>query len=192
VLDKIRALNEAKRRLGRDTPRVDLNFVVFRHNQHERRAFEALASSLDGRAVFSSPSLNTRLVDRGRDMEPLGLPPHERVRRIQAIEDEWLPDDPALVRPAYRRDALHDSAAYNGSKCIPCRWPWTDAVVNWDGSVVTCCGVFDSVHDMGNVFDTDFGAIWNSRRYRMARRSFTRRVPEAEGTPCRDCPGMME
>ena len=67
------------------------------------------------------------------------------------------------------------------------------AVVNYDGYVSTCCGSFDPKHDMGNVFETSFGKIWNGEKYRTARRSFKRKVESKScaDNPCVDCPGYM-
>lgn len=193
VVDKIKAINEAKARHSRATPKVILNFVVFKHNQHEVRAFQRLADSLDCEARFSSPSLNLRFVDRDRNMAPRSLAPRERRERIQGLIDKWLPDDAGFVRVPYQDEANvpGGSSPYNGNKPVDCGWPWTDAVINWDGSVVTCCGVFDTESSMGNLLDTGFGRIWNSRRYRLARRSFKHPVGAGEGDPCRDCPGVM-
>ena len=86
-----------------------------------------------------------------------------------------------------------DPETFNGSKTHDCDWPWRAAVINWDGEVVTCCGSFDPAEDMGNVFAQPFSRVWNGHRYRMARRSFRRKVSAEDGrdNPCVDCPGFM-
>jgi radical SAM protein with 4Fe4S-binding SPASM domain len=194
VIEKIKAINEAKKRHGRTTPSVILNCVVFKCNQNERLAFEQLATSLYCLANFSTASLNLRFVGKDKDLAPLAMTEREKDDIIQELKDKWLPDDPEFVRAPYKRE-LNDAMpanGYNGNKLLDCSWPWTGAVFNWDGSVVMCCGVFESGDDLGNVFDTDFSKIWNSRRYRMARRSFKHRIGHDEGSPCRECSGTLE
>ena len=91
----------------------------------------------------------------------------------------------------YNGDAAPED--FNGHKPMKCTWPWRSAVVNWDGQVTTCCGGFKPSEDMGNVLETPFAQVWNSQRYRMARRSFKTKVtPEqARDNACASCPGFM-
>jgi radical SAM protein with 4Fe4S-binding SPASM domain len=99
-----------------------------------------------------------------------------------------------VVEPYHRmRAGDFERASWNGSKPMRCDWPWRSGVINWDGSVVTCCGVFEKSDDMGNVFAQPFGEIWNGLSYRMARRSFRRAAPAPAGyaNPCRECPGFL-
>ena len=53
----------------------------------------------------------------------------------------------------------------------PCRWPWTSAYIAANGDVVPCCIIADAdTVRMGNVFEEDFGSIWNGAAYRELRR----------------------
>jgi MoaA/NifB/PqqE/SkfB family radical SAM enzyme len=195
TLKKLRSIVDAKRERGLAKPVIQLNFVVTRKNQHERESFRRLAAALDCQPLFSAPSLNVRFLDRDRSLEPLGLDAAEIARRTAAKLREWLPDDEAMVVEPYRRmrDGDLDPASWNGTKPMRCDWPWRSGVINWDGSVVTCCGVFEQSDDMGNVFTQPFGEIWNGLGYRMARRSFRRSAPQPAGyaNPCRECPGFL-
>jgi MoaA/NifB/PqqE/SkfB family radical SAM enzyme len=195
TLGKLRAIVAAKRDRGTAKPAIQLNFVVTRKNQHEREAFRRLAAELDCLPLFSAPSLNVRFLDRDRALEPLGLSQDELVERLDATMREWLPDDDAFVVEPYRRLRAgdFDRSSFNGRKPMHCDWPWRSGVINWDGSVVTCCGVFEQSDDMGNVFTQPFDEIWNGLSYRMARRTFRRAAPVADGhaNPCRECPGFL-
>ncbi len=196
VLFRIRAIQQAKRRLGRETPAVQLNFVVTRFNQHETAAFETLAEELGCKAVFSSPSLNLRFLDRDRDLVPLRMDAKQLEDKTREHLERWLPDDDRYVIEPYRllrAGAALEGEQFNGRKLMDCQWPWKDTVINWDGSVVACCGVFDSADDIANAFDRPLHAIWNSRAYRLARRSFRRPAAAEPGraNPCRTCPGFM-
>jgi MoaA/NifB/PqqE/SkfB family radical SAM enzyme len=195
AVEKVRHIVQTRRRMNSDTPQVQLNFVVTRHNEHERAAFQKLADELGCRAVFSAPSLNIRFLDRDKKLQPLGLAPDLLKARTLAHLEQWLPMTSEFVLPPYRAvmESGGRSEQYNGRKVMDCSWPWRQSVVNWDGTVSTCCGSFQQDEDMGSVLDQPFSKIWNGPKYRMARRSFRRRISEtdAKGNPCANCPGFM-
>lgn len=58
------------------------------------------------------------------------------------------------------------------TKTKKCFWPYTSAFIASNGDVVPCCVISDSdVIKMGNVFETPFKDIWNSKSYRDFRRT---------------------
>ena len=195
TVEKVRHIMATRKRLGSRTPEVQLNFVVTRHNEHEIAAFQRLADELGGKAVFSNAAMNTRFLGQNQDLHSLGLASDLLVKKTREHLEHWLPTDPHYVLKPYRAMlAGHfDADAFNGHKVMDCSWPWRQSVVNWDGNVVTCCGAFDPKEDMGNVFAQPFGKIWNGEKYRMARRSFKRRLTDeqAKDNPCATCPGFM-
>lgn len=194
-IEKIKEIVKAKKRLGSQTPVIQLNFVVTKYNQHEVEDFRALAESLDCKPIFSNPSLNVRFLGKDKNLVDLNLAPDVMKKKIQDQMDKWLPDDDQYIIEPYRlmRQGVYRDEDYNGKKVMDCQWPWKDSVINWDGSVVTCCGVFDQKDDMGNVLEKPFREIWNNKAYRMARRSFKRPIDadQEHANPCRDCPGFM-
>ena len=195
VVQKVRHIVETRRRLGSDTPAVQLNFVVTRYNEHERKSFASLASELGCKAVFSPPAMNVRFIGLDKNLQPLGLTDEDRRKRVLDHLRQWLPEEQSYVLKPYHRilNGQDGDADFNGHKPMSCSWPWRSSVVNWDGQVAACCGGFDPAEDMGNVFEQSFGEIWNSKRYRMARRTFRHKVTteQAKDNPCASCPGFM-
>jgi radical SAM protein with 4Fe4S-binding SPASM domain len=196
TLAKVRHILATRAQMGSATPAIQLNFVVTRVNEHEVAAFQKLADTLGCRAVFSAPSVNIRFLASGAGApQALGLAPDVQQKQVRAHMQRWLPTDQRYVLEAYRRVLQDEDRAdqYNGHKMYNCSWPWLSSVINWDGSVVTCCGSWDPKEDMGNVFEQPFGRIWNSRQYRMARRSFRHALAaeDARDNPCATCPGFM-
>ncbi len=193
---KVRHIIATRDRMGSATPVVQLNFVVTRRNEHEIAAFQRLADELGCKAVFSAPSLNLRFVGQDKKLQSLGLAPDILARKTQEHIEQWLPADAKYALKPYREmlsgKPVKDEA-YNGHKTFDCSWPWRMSVINWDGQVCTCCGNFDPKEDMGNVFERPFSQVWNGRKYRMARRSFKRRVEgaDAQDNACATCPGYM-
>ena len=195
AVQKVQHIVDTRRRLTSATPVVQLNFVVTRYNEHERESFASLADELGCKAVFSAPAMNVRFIGLDKNLRPLGLTEQERRERVLDHLREWLPEEQEYVLKPYHRilSGQDGDTDFNGHKPVPCSWPWRSSVINWDGEVAACCGGFDPAEDMGNVFDQSFGRIWNSKRYRMARRTFRRPVAaeHAKDNPCASCPGFM-
>jgi len=191
---KVKHILETRDRMGSKTPQVQLNFVVTRNNEHEVDAFRELAASLGCKAVFSAPALNTRFVGKDKNLVQLGMADDVIEKQKRDLIERWLPENDEYALPAYRemlRDDV-DPQQWNGRKVYPCSWPWRQTVINWDGNISVCCGAFGEDEDLGNVFERPFGQVWNGKRYRMARRSFKRKVEDPQaGHPCTTCPGVM-
>lgn len=176
VLEGIRALLEARRRLGTRTPAVRLFFVVTRYNEHEIDAFQELADSLGCEAVFIPASLNLRFLDRDAHAQ---------------VKEGWLPGDERWIAPWYRPAATDEARSRQTGKIYPCDWPWRAVVINWDGSVSVCCGDYDPACDLGNVLETPLRTIWTGEAYRAVRRSFLAPGDATTREPCRSCCGVL-
>ena len=193
---KIKHIIETRDRMGSKSPMIQLNFVVTKHNEHERVAFQQLADDLGCKAIFSTASMNARFQNQDQKLQSLGLADDLLKKKVKKHLDHWLPKDPEFVLEPYKKmkkTGVVDDGDYNGKKTFDCSWPWRQSVINWDGQVVTCCGSFDPGEDMGDVFEHGFAKVWNGERYRMARRSFKKRLTaeQAEGNACANCPGYM-
>lgn len=196
ALAKVKHIAETKKRLGSTTPVIQLNFVVTQHNEHEVETFRELAESMDCRPIFSTASMNLRFLHKDKKLVPLGLSDELLEKKIKDHLGHWLPKNEDYILDSYKKIAETGKLTgeeYNGEKAYPCSWPWRQAVVNWDGQVVTCCGSFETEHDMGDVLDRPFAEVWNGEKYRLARRSFKKKLNDAQakGNPCADCPGFM-
>lgn len=197
AVEKVRHIIEVRNRMGSPTPQVQLNFVVTRHNEHECESFESLANELGCKAVFSTASMNIRFLNQDKNLTPLGMAPDLLAKKKQQHLNYWLPENDDYVLEPYRKiaqgEAEQRGEQYNGHKVFNCSWPWLQTVINWDGDISTCCGSFDPKDDMGNVFGNGLSKVWNGEKYRMARRSFKRKLDQsqAKDNPCADCPGFM-
>ncbi len=194
-VEKVRLLVATRDRLGSATPAIQLNFVVTRHNEHEKAAFQRLADDLGCKAVFSMPSLNVRFLGHDQNLVPLGLAEDVLAKKRLEHLRHWLPSDKTYVLDAYEQmlEGKYEAGAWNGRKAFDCAWPWQASVINWDGNVSLCCGSFHPDEDMGNVFQTPFRKVWNGRAYRLSRRSFRRPVGggDLKTAACATCPGFM-
>lgn len=133
-----------KKRLGLVKPRIELQFIVMRHNEHELPEMRRLARE------WGVDKLRIKTVGAD-DPETKNLVPTTRL----------------LSR--YRADGETPNVHH-----AFCTMAWDHTVVNVDGSVTPCCYLRPDMGDafvMGNVFDTSFPAIWRGEKYRAFRES---------------------
>ncbi len=196
AVEKVKHILSTRDKMGSKTPAVQLNFVVTKHNEHECGEFQKLADELGCKAVFSTASMNARFQGQDHKLQTLGLADDLLKKKVRTHLEDWLPSDPLFVFEPYKKMKLTgevDDGDYNGKKPFACSWPWRQSVINWDGQVVACCGSFDPGEDLGDVFEHGFAKVWNSKPYRLARRSFKRRLTDeqAKDNACANCPGFM-
>ena len=133
-----------KKRLALTKPRIELQFIAMRHNEHELPEMRRLAHE------WGVDALRVKTV--GADDEgSRGLVPASRLLSRYA-DDGTTPN----TRHAF------------------CTMAWDHTVVNVDGSVTPCCYLRPDMGEsfvMGNVFETPFLSIWRGERYRTFRES---------------------
>ena len=116
---KVREIVATRDRMGSSTPVIQLNFVVTRHNEHEKQAFTALAKELGCRAVFSTASMNTRFLGQDKQLQSLGLSDDLMKKKVQEHLKEWMPTNTEDVLSPYQEMAQTgkaDAGDYNGKK----------------------------------------------------------------------------
>jgi len=131
-----------KKRLGLAKPRIELQFIVMRHNEHELPEIRRLAREWG--------------VDR------------LRVKTVGADDAETKDLVPATrLLSRYKDDGETPNVRHTF-----CTMAWDHTVVNVDGSVTPCCYLRPDMGDafvMGNVFERPFTEIWRGEKYRSFR-----------------------
>lgn len=133
-----------KKRLGLAKPRIELQFIAMRHNEHELPEMHRLAKEWGVDAL--------------------------RVKTVGA-DDEATKD---LVPASRLLSRYEDDRATPNVRHPFCTMAWDHTVVNVDGSVTPCCYLRPDMGDdfvMGNVFETPFLSIWRGEKYRAFRAS---------------------
>ncbi|UCE17900.1 MAG: SPASM domain-containing protein [Gemmatimonadota bacterium] len=146
VVDGLRGVTDEKNILKSASPRIDLQFIVMRHNEHEVKAMEDLAREL------KVDKLTLKTV---------------QVTNVEEAE-EFLP-----TQQEFRRYLFHgDTFRMRGKLKNNCRWLWFCPVVNWNGTVVPCCFDKDNEFTFGNVFEeSSLENIWQNEQYSAFRRN---------------------
>jgi len=141
-------------------PLLIWQFLVNKYNESEIDMAREMAQKL-GLQFFPSP-MRTHM---GKE---LLLPLYKRVKE----NEEWLP-----LNPLYRKYP-DDIRPETKTRQTTCKWLWNSTVVNWDGSISPCCGVFEKEWDFETCYGGDKSGeknltlrqAWNSHRYRLARK----------------------
>jgi radical SAM protein with 4Fe4S-binding SPASM domain len=164
VIDGIRGLVEAKKRLGSFTPIIQLQFILFKHNEHEVDEVRRIAAELGVDKV----TYKTAQIYNEDDVDQF-LPEHEEYRR-------------------YDVDDAHHFEMRDGHRGVPntCRTLWWQPVLNYDGTVTPCCADKHGEFVLGDMSDgTSFREIWNGRTFNgFRKRVLTNR---AGIEICRNC-----
>lgn len=143
VLDGIRRMVRVRTDLGRTTPLVQLQFLVFKHNEHELQSIRELARDL---AVDSLriKSAQVYTFDQGR---------------------QYLPSNPRYSR--YHDDGRLRIRAQQNFNCWHLH---NQPVVTTDGLVLPCCFDKNSDFVMGLLGKQSLNTIWHSDGYDDFRR----------------------
>lgn len=168
VLANVKKLVEKKRAQGKRTPFIRWQFLVHRFNEHEIDKAKKMGRKLGVDAV----TFYTRFKPAVDYAFAFG-----NKKAIKQIEG-WLP----RKHPEYRID-YSKPFPFNG----PCKQLWQGIMVNPDGGVSPCLGLYEEEYDLGNLLKEPFAKIWNNRLFRVSRAVFKKGQPKATGIVCERC-----
>jgi MoaA/NifB/PqqE/SkfB family radical SAM enzyme len=144
VIQGIKNLAQAKNRLKKRHPFIELQFLVMKHNQHQMPEMIKLSKNLGAnRVTFKSCqvySLDSAFL----------LPEIKRYNRYTIQQGKLL---------------LHKKIQNR------CRRIWRTAVITTDSEVVPCCFDKDADHSMGTLADSPIRKIWKSRQFNTFRKT---------------------
>ena len=150
VRENLMRIQRAKQRLGRATPKVVWQFLVFRHNEHEIEQARAVHQEW-GADEFLVGGAEMPMEPHNDGFEPSTIPEY----------NVYHPDHP-LQKEAERQ--LRSDRA--------CGWLYGVFVLNPNGKVSPCCAVPSENLDFGEYRKGDFFTVWNNEMFRRARRMF--------------------
>jgi len=160
VLDYVRALNSLKERYRSSLPRIEWQFVVFGHNEHQIAQARALAAELN---------MEFRLK---LNWDPLYSP----VRDEDAVRRE--------VGAASRVE--YQELRHRHYSQLVCHQLWNDPQINWNGAILGCSRNFWGEFG-GNAFTDGLHATLNSPGMIYARDMLRGKKPPRDDIPCASC-----
>jgi radical SAM protein with 4Fe4S-binding SPASM domain len=193
VLDNIALLTATKRRLGSNSPEINVSAVLLRSTLDQ---VEHLVSEMKRLGV-------TKLNFQGLQTE--GIPERSRLRNGTRLRDNALSTlSAAEIEAITRRIRALDSRELpvtthwdlggRGSENIPkegirtCRDLWEAPYIDSGGRVTPCCLLPDaSLMNMGDLHDKTFTEIWNGPEYQTLRaQHLNNQAPKV----CQGCQSM--
>ena len=178
VLEAARLLAAAKRERGSATPLVNLQFIVFRHNEDDLPEATRLALELEADKFL----VKTAQVYSSEDAATF-LPEQELYRRYEGAGAK------GDGSPGPEGNGLR----VKGQPVRGCKVLWYSSMVNWDGAVAPCCFDKDVDYPLGRAFPAGpgnghggtFGEAWRSRAYADFRRTVL--ADRGAVDMCRNC-----
>ena len=149
AITNLKLLLDKKRRLRLTLPKIEWQFLVFRHNEHEIEIVRKMAASLG--------------------VDKLGI------TKAFIGDKDWMPTDPNnsiydLKKLLNSEESAELTSDFFKPNSRMCNWLWEALVVNANGSVSPCCSVENECDDFGNIFDSGVRKTWNNPDFLSARR----------------------
>ena len=160
AIDGIKFVQDWKRKLKSASPIIEIQFVVFKTNEHQLDDMRALAKELKvERLVFKTAQLYD--FENGHPL-------------LTSLEK-------------YARYKLAKDGKYQIKSSLPnrCLRLWTGAVINSKGDLVPCCFDKDSEHSFGNISTESFAHTWHNKKASSFRTSILENRKQFE--ICRNC-----
>lgn len=145
VINGISNMAEARHELGRHNPELTVQFIIFRHNEHQISQIKRLARQWGADHVV----LKTAQIEN----------------QIHAVE--MLPQNPKYSRYRMNADGTISTKRQFSTNCFRLR---STMVVTANGDVAACCYDKNCHHCIGNVNTTDIRTIWLNSQTEQLRR----------------------
>jgi radical SAM protein with 4Fe4S-binding SPASM domain len=144
VINGIKELIRWKRRLKSEYPFIELQFIIFRHNEDEIADIKELARELG--------------------VDKLSL-------KTAQIYDHTHGSDLIPEKSEYSRYEIKGSGRFQIRNHLfnHCWKMWHSCVITWDGKVVPCCFDKDAAHVLGDLKKDSFRDIWYGDDYQRFR-----------------------
>ncbi|WP_338789981.1 radical SAM/SPASM domain-containing protein [Bernardetia sp. Wsw4-3y2] len=141
------------------TPFIMLQFIVFKHNEHEIEQIKAIGKEL------------------GIDKVAI------KTAQIYDYENQadFIPENSTYSR--YKKE--EGKVTLKNKLENSCWKMWHSCVITWDGKVVPCCFDKDATHHLGDLEKYSFNEIWQNETYAAFRNSLLQSRKEIE--ICKNC-----
>lgn len=160
VIQGIHNIVQEKQRRKVRYPHVILQFIVFKHNEHQINEIKQLAKTWQ----VDELQLKTAQIYNYEQGNPL-IPENEQYRRYTQGKDGKFVIKNKLLNHCWKL--------------------WHSCVFTWDGKVLPCCFDKDAQYEMGNIKEHSFKEIWKNAKYRQFRQQILK--GRANIDMCRNC-----
>jgi len=158
VLDGISKLVEARKNYKSAFPVIEVQFIVFRFNEHEIN------------------EARKKVYQLGADRFVLKTAQFYDAERAEA----WMPQ-----RKKYARYTSADNSQIKNTAKVGCKKMWTSLVVCSGGEVALCCMDKNANYSPGNINETGLNELWQSDKMKQFRQRISK---GEYMSICRNCP----
>jgi len=158
VVENMQEFRRQRDARGMTRPRMIMQWLPMKHNQHEIPYLRAKAKEWGAdRVEIKTTQIYTN------EQAAQYLPDAEELRRYKRVGEKWD------TKRRYQS----------------CKRLWYSTMIDWNGNVVPCCFDKDELYLMGNALTQDFREIWHGEKYNAFRTKLITqgRVEEM----CRNC-----
>jgi len=143
VIEAMQTLRRRRTELGRKNPRIVMQWLPMKHNEHE------------------IPLLRNKAAEWGADKIEI------KTAQIYSEDQfgKFLPEMETLRRYEKRGQRWETKRRYQS-----CRRLWFSAMIDWNGTVVPCCFDKNEEFVVGNALMEDFGEIWRGEGFQKFRK----------------------
>jgi len=140
VIENIRSFLKIKKERKSKKPFVELQFIVFKHNEHQIDEIKALGKDL-GVDKVSIKTAQLYEFEEGNELMP--------------------------GQVKYSRYEEFEKGKFRIKSKLPnhCRRSWTSNVITWDGGLVPCCFDKDAEYRFGNITEQNYKEIISNKEY---------------------------
>ena len=182
VVEGIRNFVRIRKEVGIRNPKLEIQFLVLKPNQHQIEEIKTLGKSLGvDKTVLKTAQFYE--FEEGNPLMPL-TGRHSRYKRIIRKSHVGTRHALSVLSSHESRVSSHH---YKIKNKLPnrCFRMWSGCVVTWDGNVVPCCFDKDADHCMGDLNEQSFEEIWKNEKYMDFRRKILKNRKSVE--ICRNC-----
>lgn len=155
-------------RNGSHYPKIFLQFLVMKHNEHELEDFKRFAKKLGVDDYYIYPIwFDLNAID-------------------QSFYSDYLPENEEFSWYVKENGKLK----LKSSEYTFCKHPFTQMLIYSNGDVGFCCLDFQSKLIIGNVFKEDVLSLWNSCKMDCLRNCLVNNIEKLE--TCRNCPACRK
>lgn len=159
---------------------IQISFVVMNENLDDIEGFVKLAHELG----IENITLRDMYMDwAGRNFNFLEINNIKKMKEnVEKAKDLASKYNMILTYNHINRKVWPSEKCYH-----PCRYLWDFFSVTWDGYSVPCClKPYPKIFNFGNVLETSYKEVWNSKKYREFRKSITSKNKSSPEI-CRTC-----
>jgi Predicted Fe-S oxidoreductases len=150
IINGIKFIIAAKKKLSSKIPIVELQFIVMKHNEHQREIMKQIAKQLSV-DVYCEKTVVIYFNDPD----------------FQHLSKELVPTDISSSRYTLKQDGTFELKGGIPNNCHIIDF---QATINSDGTVLPCCYDLYSSYIMGNIFTENLKIIWMNKKYRDFRK----------------------